>query len=647
MHCIPGQYTYNPIGLLGIIRSMIEIELAHFHMLITSAVLVAVFALFVREKIPTHLTAMGAMAVLLAFGVIETGDALSVFGNSAPITIAAIFILSASLQHTGVIDSIGYHMLKAAEKNRTRAVYLLMGGVICISAFVNNTPVVVILVPVVIAVARKLREHPSKYLIPLSYAAILGGTCTLIGTSTNLLVDGIAQVYDQPAFTLFEITLPGIIIAATGAIFLATIGRKLLPECALLEEELADTNTLKRFLAEAMISASSPLIGKTLQDAQFSEKANYEIVDLVRHDTGLRYAGSTNLASKMQHMLSNLAGTPEGKFVSALRDIPLMAGDRIIFKTDRRELLEIKRQPGISFDTEDMHLPQPISFQELTIAEGVVDKVSPFIGRTPASLRLRRRYGCYILAIHRGEQNITESFDELALCEGDVLLLEGYKDELEKLFETEKLLSLTQVSRRQFDRNKAPLAIGILATVVLLASMNIMPIAGLALIGAVAVLLTGCVNPQRAYEAIDWRVLMLIFGMLGLSIALERSGLAKIIVETVAGWVDDFGPLAVLAIIYLVASLFTEIMSNTATAALLTPIAIGLAQSLGVDPRPFIVAVMFGASASFATPIGYQTNTYVYRAGNYHFRDFLRIGVPMNILMLVVTIAVIPLFWEL
>lgn len=621
--------------------------LSHLHMFITAVTLVAVFVLFIREKLPAHMTAMGAMAVLLASGVITTQDALFVFSNPAPITIAAMCILSAALLHTGVIDAMGCRMLRVAEENKALAIGVLLGGVVFASAFINNTAVVLVMAPVVIAVAKKLRESTSKYLIPLSYAAILGGTCTLIGSSTNLLVDGVVRAHGQPAFSMFEITLPGLVMAGVGIVFLVTVGQRLLPERELLEDELASQATRKRFAAEALIPKHSPLIGKTLNEVRFSERGDYEIIDLVRHGMGTRNAGITGFVDKMRNLFGEDVSVGESRPLSTIRDIPLQAGDRLVFKTDKAELLEIRRQLGITFDTEDTHLAHPLTSRETVVAEGVIDHHSPFIGKTPASLRLRRRYGSYILAIHRGEQNITGNFEFLELREGDVLLLEGEKRELEKLFETEKLLGLTHMQRRSYDRRKAPLAVAVLVAVVLLASMGVLPIAGAAIIGAVVVMLTGCVSQQRAYEAIDWRILMLIFGTLSLSVAMENTGLARLIVEAVAGWVDHLGPVAVLAIIYLVTSCLTEVMSNNATAVLLPPIAIGLAHSLGADPRPFIVAVMFGASASFITPIGYQTNTYVYQAGNYRFRDFLRIGLPMNVLMMITTVTVIPLFWEL
>lgn len=374
----------------------------YFHIAITAIVLIGVLYLFVREKLPAHVTAMGAMAVLLCTGTISTTEALAVFSNSAPITIAAMFIMGAALLHTGVIDGIGTKMLRLAERSRMLAITALLGGVLFTSAFINNTPVVVVMAPVVIAVARKLRESPSKYLIPLSYAAILGGTCTLIGTSTNLLVDGLAQANGQPAFSMFEITLPGVIMAIVGALFLATVGRKLLPERELLEEQLANPAQRKRFLAEALIVQGSPLIGKTLNEVHFSEREQYEIIDLVRHDTGTRYVGLTGFMEKMSQMLGDKQEGASGRAVSTLRDIPLLAGDKLVFKTDKEELLEIRKQLGITFDTEDMHIPQPFPARETVVIEGTIDAKSSFVGRAPASLRLRRRYGSYILAIHRG-----------------------------------------------------------------------------------------------------------------------------------------------------------------------------------------------------------------------------------------------------
>ncbi|MBN2751958.1 MAG: sodium-coupled transporter, partial [Rhodospirillaceae bacterium] len=478
--------------------------------------------------------------------------------------------------------------------------------------------------------------------------AILGGTCTLIGTSTNILTDGIATAQGMAPFSMFEVSAPGIVMALVGAVFVATIGRHLLPERDLLQTEILAEAPRKRFLAEAVVPPGSPLVGKTLNEVRFSSEEEYEILDLIRNDSGT-HNGFSNL---MQAVRGLRGATPlpsdTTKPRSALRDIPLQVGDRLIFKTDKAELLEIRESTGISFESgATTPTYAALSTRETTLAEGVIGPNSRFAGQTPSELRLRRRHGSYILAVHRDQRNITARFDTFRLRHGDVLLLEGPQDEIDRLFAQEDVLPITQITKRPIQRAKATIAIATILGVVGLAAFNVMPIAGLAIPGAILVILTGCVSLEKAYEAIEWRILMLIFGMLAVSLAMETSGAARLIVETAANLVQDFGPLAILATVYFLTSVLTELMSNNATAVLMTPIVIGVAQQTGTNPRALVVAVMLGASASFATPIGYQTNTYVYNIGNYRFSDFLRIGVPMNLLMLAVAVLIIPLFWPL
>jgi len=575
-----------------------------------------VFAGFIFEIYPPEVTALAASAILLATGILSTDDFLTVFSSGAPITIAMMFIISAALERTGVLSLLGDILQRRARGSLSRAVMIMMGAAIAASAFMNNTPVVVLLTPVMISVAANVGAAPSKVLIPLSYAAIFGGTLTLIGTSTNILMSDVALAAGQPRITMFEMTLPGLILAGTGMIYMLFAGRYLLPDRASLASVLGQERK-RKFLARLLIPAGSAHVGKALADLPFNT-GQARILDVIRGDRSQRT------------QLSNLT---------------LQPGDRVVIKTDAGELLGLREDGSVAFN--EMHDTgfEPVTAESTMMMEGSIGPKSMLRGRTLGDLRLRRTYGVYVIAVHRDDRNITESTDNLRLRFADTLLLEGPADGLQRLVADGGIVNLSTPSDRPVRRAKAPIAIGAILGVMVLASFGIMPIAGLAVIGATVVMLTGCVDPEDAFDAIDWRILFLIFGMLGLSQGLDNTGAAATVVEFIVGLTGGLGPLAALAAVYLFTSLLTEMISNNAVAVLVGPIVIAMAVQLGYDPRPFIMAVMFAASASFATPIGYQTNTFVYGAGGYRFRDFVVVGMPLNLLFAVVAVLVIPLFF--
>lgn len=583
---------------------------------IVLGLLVAVLVGFVRERYPPDVVAMLAFAAVLAVGILNSKEALSVFSNSGPITVACMFVISAALERTGVVERLGAVAVKAAELAPKLALVGMCLAVMLISAFINNTPVVVILIPVTILLARSLRVSPSKLLIPLSFASILGGTTTLIGTSTNLLVNGVVLSHGLPPISMFEITAPGILLGLLGVAYLAAFGRWLLPD--------RRSSTIDRpersFLSEVFVPSDSPLVGNTLAAAGLRDNPTVDVVDVIQDDRSWRYA---------------------------LDDVVLHEGSRIVFRTHGGGLLGLHERGGLIFGPRDQHVIEPMEEQAAVLMEGIIGPRSRMIGHPLSDLNLRRLYGVYIVALHRHGTELHGNFDEIKLSIGDLLLLEGPPDGLHRLFHQGDLTNLTEPSDRPLRPEKAPIAIAAVTSVMILGALNVLPIEAIAIIAATAVVALGCLSADEAYESIQWRILLLIFGMLGLGGAIEKTGAAALVAEKVATLAAPLGPVAILSLLYLFTSTLTEVISNNATAILVTPIAIGIAQQLGLDSRPFVMTVIFAASVSFATPIGYQTNTLVYNAGGYRFSDFLRVGVPLNIIMWIAATFLIPLFWPL
>lgn len=579
---------------------------------LTLAVVGLMFVLFARETYPTEVVALMGAAILIVTGILPSDRVLDVFTNPAPWTIAAMFILSGGLVRTGALNGLSSYASKRASGNPALVLGLFAGIILITSAFMNNTPVVVMLIPVAGQLAATLNLSSSKLLIPLSYTAIFGGMCTLIGTSTNLLVDGVAQANGMAAFSLFEVTPVAIVLAVYGLVYLRLFAPRLLADRTTMAAMLGRRKSM-RFFSQVVVSAGSSLIGQRIADAGVLNRPDMRVIDVLRGDESLR---------------RNMA------------EIELRQGDRIVLRTNAGELLSLKDEAGIE-------LAEGLASQATTTVETLITPGAGLVGRRLQDLRLRRRYGVYVLAVHRMDQNLGAGLDDLRVRVGDTLLLEGSEEDIARLADDMDLVDVAQPKERPYRRAKAPLVILTLVAVIVLSALKIAPIHILGILGVTFILMTRCIDAEEAFSAVDGRLLVLIFAMLGVGMALEASGAVELIVLIAAPVLADLPPPLIVWSIYILTSVLTELVSNNAVAVAITPVAIGLALSLGIDPRPLVIAVMIAASASFATPIGYQTNTLVYGPGGYKFTDFMKIGIPLNLTVGILASFLIPFFWPL
>ncbi len=595
--------------------------------LIVLAVALVALVLFITEHIGIDLIALLILVALVLTGVITPRQGLAGFSDPATLTVAFMFVLSAALLRTGLLVVLAPRLSIQLRRSELRGMLFLVVGVAGFSAFLNNTPIVAIFIPIVVQAARSAGISPSRLLMPLSFATVMGGTTTLIGTSTNILVSGIAADHGLAPISLFEQTPLGLVLLITGLAYLLLVGRKLLrkaPDTAGLSERFG----IWEYLSEIELMPSAPSVGKQIMESRLARDMDMDIIEIRRGP-----------------MVFTI---PPG-------DLVLQAHDLLKVRCDIGHVRALNDRAEIKIHPAQGHSPAldtDISGPGGTkLVELVITSHSPLEGRTLREADLLRTYRAVPLAVRKREAVINERMEDVVLHAGDVVLAEVRSHYVERLRALDRspdspfAIITEQEGSVRLDKRAALITTLVLVGVVLTSAWSSLPIVISTLVGVCIVVLTRCLTMKELYDAIDWKVIFLMAGMLSLGMAMAETGLSDRFARGLVSLLGRWGPVAVLSGIYLCTMLLTEAMSNTATAAMVAPIAISTAEALGLSPLPFLMAVTFAASLSFMTPIGYQTNTMVYSAGNYTFKDFVRVGSPISLLLWILATALIPVFY--
>ncbi|MBK9418629.1 MAG: SLC13 family permease [Flavobacteriales bacterium] len=593
------------------------------HEWIVLAVMALAIALFISERLSIDLVALLIILLLVTTGVLTPKEGLAGFGDQATLTVAFMFVLSSALLGTGAVSTLGPRLSRHFRESPMRGMLLFMLLVGGLSAFANNTPIVALLIPVVVQMAHTSGQAPSKLLIPLSYATIMGGTITLMGTSTNFVVSGVMTDSGLPALTMFQQTPMGLVFLGAGVAYMVLIGRKLLPDRK-GSKDLGEQFSMRGYVTDIELLPGAPSIGRSIMNSALVKELEMDIIEIRRGE--------------------QLFTLPPG-------DMVLEAGDLLKVRCDVAQIRALKDRAHISVEPALRLANDDLKARGTTLVELVITSSSPLEGLALGEADLIRTYRAVPLAVRHREEIVHDRLHDTILRSGDVILAEVKTHFIKRLKQLEStadapFVILTEQSGvAEFDRKGFIGVALVLFAVVVASSLELTSVVVASLAGVVALVLTRSLSMKQVYEAIDWKIYFLMAGSLSLGLAIQRSGLADRIAGGVVDLLGEWGPIAILSGIYLITMLLTEVMSNTATAALVAPIAISTASTLSLSPTPFLMAVIFAASASFMTPIGYQTNTMIYGAGQYKARDFLRVGWPLQVMFWILASALIPVLY--